>query len=193
VVNKQRWQGAGFWQLTFTTKKGGFPMKRAILLLAVFALIGFYALPSWAGPAEDTGRQWIERMAQQDPQLFSEGIVPEVGFLFYIDLMSNASKWASFLVVTNWSMDTRIEIYTSFIPTNGTPSNIVNRLNYVMPNAVAYLDQVALGFTSWGATNWFGIVGTNDITSWVSCGVLLYSSEYGLTWITADGPYTYQP
>jgi hypothetical protein len=163
-------------------------MKKAILVLAAVALIGFYAVPSWAGPAEETARQWVDR-AMQDSEISAE-INPEVNMLYYVDLMSNSAGWASFLVVTNWSLNTRIEVYTSFVPTSGTPSDIRDRLNYVDPNAVAYLNAVNLGFASYGFTNWFGIVFGNW-PSYVTCGVLLYSSEFGLTWIPADGPYSF--
>ena len=166
-------------------------MKKAILVLAVFALIGFYSVPSWAGPAEETGLQWVERAMQQNPELFPEGMVPNANYLWYVDLMSNAPNWASYLIVTNWSLNTRIQFYTTFIPTNGTPSNIINKLIYIDPNKVVYLNANNLGFTSWGSTNWFGIVYAPGAPSWVSTGVLLYSSEFGLTWVPTDGPYTY--
>jgi len=147
-------------------------------------------VPSWAGPLE-TGQQWIDRAMQQNPELFTQAMVPDANYLYYIDLMSNAPNWASFLVVSNWSLNTRIEIYTSFIPSTGTPSDIVNRLNYINPNAVVYLNAVNLGFTSYGSTNWFGILAAPNAPDYVSCGILLYSSEFGLTWVPTDGPYTY--
>ena len=119
-------------------------MKKAILVLAVFALIGFYSVPSWAGPAEETGRQWVERAMQQNPELFPEGMVPNANYLWYVDLMSNATNWASFLIVTNWSLNTRIEFDTIFAPTGGTPSDVKSRINYIDPNQVRYLTDFDL-------------------------------------------------
>ena len=161
-------------------------MKKAVLVMLVVAFIGFSVVAAWAGPAEDTGRKWVER-AFASPNISAKGINPEVVALYYVDLMSNSGSWQSFLVVTNWDLDTRIRIVTSFIPTDGTPSDIITREHYISPNAVLYLDQYGMGFGS-RKTNWFGIV-VADTTDYWTCGVLLYSSEYGLAWIPADGPY----
>jgi hypothetical protein len=163
-------------------------MKRAILVLVAIAFIGFCMVPdSWAGPAEETGRQLVEQAMLDYPGFFV-GVNPEVVAWYYLDLMSNFGGWQSFLVITNWDLERRIRILTRFIPTDGTPSDIVSAEHYIGPNAVAYLTSRDLGFSAWGQTNWFGYAIADTATYW-GCGVLLYHSEYGLTWIKGDGPY----
>jgi len=166
-------------------------MKKAIVVLVAVAFIGLSAAAAWAGPAEETLSQWAEQMQAQDPGLFPEGIVPQVNLGYYYDLMSNAPNWASFLVVTNWSLNTRIQFNTAFVPTSGTPVDIKNRTHFIDPNEVIYLDQYALGFNTFGQTNWFGIGVALSPPSWVSSGILLYSADFGLTWVPADGPYQF--
>jgi len=161
------------------------------VVMAVVALVGFSVVAAWAGPAEETLAKWADELMYQNPDLLPEGITPEVNMGYYFDLMSNSPGWDSFLVVTNWSLNTRIQFITGFVPTGGTPSNIVYREHYVDPNQVKYLNKVSLGFTSFGTTNWFGIGIAIDPPDYISCGVLLYASEYGLTWIPGDGPYSF--
>lgn len=167
-------------------------MKKAILVLVVVALFGFSTVPAtWAGPAE-TGREWIEWAMQESPGIFAE-MNPEVVAFYYIDLMSNAldayGGWQSFLVITNWDLSTRIRVVTSFVPTGGTPSDIVTTEHYINPNDIVYLTSRDLGFNTFGQpTNWYGIA-IADTLDWWSLGVLLYHSEYGLTYIRGDGPY----
>lgn len=153
-------------------------------LIVIFCC--FIISPAWAGDSEETGRQWVER-ALEDGR-FAEA-VPQAGLLYYVDLMSNASDpvsggWQSFLVVTNWDLSVRIRVITSFIPADGNPSNIQNRQHFVNPNDIVYLDANQMGFNSYGKSNWYGLV-FNDTNNFFSCGVLLYHSEYGMTWIPA--------
>jgi hypothetical protein len=171
--------------------EGESQMKKAVLVMLVVAFIGFSVEAAWAGPAEETLRQWAEQMQAQGPEFFPEGIIPQVNMGYYYDLLSNAPGWASFLVVTNWSLNTRIQFNTAFVPTTGTPANITQRTHFIDPNEVAYLDQYALGFNSFGTTNWFGIGVALSPPSWVSSGILLYSADFGLTWVPADGPYSF--
>lgn len=171
-------------------------MKKVILTFIVLGLIGLLAAPAWAAGPEETGRERVEaviaQMEAQGDQRFAD-FVPLDGYLYYIDLMSNAgggtgSGWMSFLVIGNWSFSVRIQLGTSFIPTGGTPADIVNRTFFIDPNDIVYLDQYDLGFNTFGSTNWFGITftATNDF---YTAGVLLYHSDFGLTFIRGDGPW----
>ena len=166
-------------------------MKSSIKTILALALVFFAATAAWAGGPEETGKQWIDRALQEDGR--SAEAVPQAGFLYYVDLMSNASDpvsggWQSFLVITNWDLSVRIRVITSFIPTGGTPSDIVNREHYINPNDIVYLDANNMGFNSYGKSNWYGLV-FNDTNNFYTCGVLIYHSEYGLSWIPAVGPY----
>jgi len=171
-------------------------MKKVILTFIVLGLIGLVAVPAWAGGPEETARERVEALAAQmqaDGDIRAADIVPEAGYLYYIDLMSNASNpssggWTSFLVVGNWSFDVRIHLWTSFIPTGGDPTDIVTKEHFVSPNDIAYFDQFALGFSAFGATNWFGIV-FSDTNIFYTANVLLYHTEFGLTWIPGDGAW----
>jgi len=164
-------------------------MKKVLLAIMAVALIGLLAAPAWAGGPEETGREWIERSVEKG---IGPEAMPEVGFLYYIDLMSNASdyygNWVSILVVSNWSLSVRIRVFTSFIPTGGTPNDIVDRDFYINANDIAYLTAGDLGFNTFGPTNWFGLV-FDTTNNWFSAGVLLFHSEYGLTWIRGDGAW----
>jgi len=160
-------------------------MKKALFAIMAVALIGMLAAPAWAGGPEETGRAWIERSVEsgRGPEA-----MPEAGYLYYIDLISNAPSWTSYLVVANWSLLTRIRVFTSFVPDTGTPDDIKDASFWIEPNGIKYLGATDLGFTTYGNTNWFGVI-FNANNNWFMAGVLLYHSEYGLTWIDADGPY----
>ena len=171
-------------------------MKKVVMTFMVVALIGLMAATAMAGGAADTARERIKAAAEMEAQGEDRfvNMVPEAGYLYYIDLMSNAVQitsggWISFLVVTNWDFNTRIRTITSFAPTGGTPSDIVNAEHYINPNDVVYLDENDLGFRQYGATNWFGII-FSDTNNFFSCGVLLYHTEFGMTWIPAVGPFS---
>ncbi|MBW2624485.1 MAG: hypothetical protein JRD68_16370 [Deltaproteobacteria bacterium] len=164
-------------------------MKKVLFAIMAVAFIGMLAAPAWAGGPEETGRAWIERSVEsgRGPEA-----VPEVGWLYYIDLMSNTSdaygNWVSILVAGNWSLSVRIHVFTSFIPTGGTPNDIVNANFYINANDIAYLTSSDLGFNTYGQTNWFGLL-WSDSNIFFTAGVLLFHSEYGLTWIPGVGPY----
>ena len=165
-------------------------MKRMFYLLVAVAFVSFLALPAWAGGPEETGRDWVNR-SMENMGIAPEA-VPEAGYLWYVDLMSNAGDsfggWTSFLVLTNWDLSTRIQVFTDFIPTGGTPNDIKRRNFYINPNDIAYLGPSQLGFNTFGNTNWYGIV-YSATNHFYTVGVLLYHTEFGLTWIRADGPY----
>ena len=166
-------------------------MKGSIKTYLALVFCFFAVSSAWAGGPEDTGRQWVERALQSEGK--SAEAVPQAGYLYYVDLMSNFSDpvnggWQSLLVVTNWDLSVRIRVVTQFIPTGGTPSDIVTRDHYINPNDIAYLDPNQLGFNTYGKSNWYGLV-YNDTNIFFTCGVLLYHSEFGLTWISSTGPY----
>ncbi len=165
-------------------------MKKTLLLITALVLIGLFAVPVWAGGPGDTAREWVERSL--DSRGLAPEAVPEAGYLYYIDLMSTGidvnGQWVSFLVVSNWSLNTRIHVFTDFIPTNGTPNDIESRDFYINPNDVVYLTANNLGFNNFPNTNWFGVI-FSDTNIFYSAGVLLFHSEYGLTWIKGDGPW----
>lgn len=166
-------------------KKGGTIMKKVLFVIMAVALIGLLAAPAWAGGPEETAREWVQRSVEMDR---GPAAMPEAGYLYYIDLMSNAPEWTSFLVVANWSLIVRIQVFTEFIPAYGTPSDIRARNFWLNPNEIKYLNVHDLGFTTYGNTNWFGVL-FSATNNWFMSGVLLFHSEYGLTWINADGPY----
>ena len=164
-------------------------MRKVLFIISAVTLIGLLAAPAWAGGPEETAREWVQRSV--DSGIGPEAM-PEAGYLYYIDLMSNAvsssGNWVSFLVVGNWSLSTRINVFTSFIPTGGTPADIRNREFFINPNDIVYLTAVDLGFNTFGNTNWFGIIFSNT-NIFYTAGVLLFHTEYGLTWIRGDGPW----
>jgi hypothetical protein len=170
-------------------KKGETIMKKVLFVIMAVTIMGLLAAPAWAGGPEETGREWIQRSIDADR---GPEVMPEAGYLYYIDLMSNATDatggWLSFLVVGNWSLNTRIHVWTQFIPSGGTPSDIRNRDFFINPNDVLYLTAFDLGFASYGNTNWFGLIYSNT-NIFYTAGVLLYHSEYGLTWIAGDGAW----
>ncbi len=156
------------------------------ILAVVFCFVAVSS--AWAGGPAETMRDWAARAAEQSGDRSAEA-VPQAGYGYYVDLMSNSSDpvnggWVSFLVVTNWDLSVRIRVITQFIPTGGTPADIITRQHYVNPNDIAYLDANTLGFNSYGKSNWYGLV-YNDTDNFFTCGVLLYHTEFGLTWIPA--------
>ena len=166
-------------------------MKKTLIVILAVVFIGMMAAPSFAGGPADTGKQWIQKAVDKGlgPQA-----VPEAGYMYYVDLMSNAidqlgNQWGSFLVVINWDQNVRIHVFTGFIPAGGTPNDYTVRDFYINAQDVAVLTPFDLGFLDFGNTNWYGMV-WNDVNVFFSCGVLLYHTEYGLTWMTPWGPYS---
>jgi len=170
-------------------------MKTKLKTIMIILLVSLFAMPVWAGGAVETARErvaWAAEMGGLDP----ETAVPEAGLLYFVDLMSNfvessSNQWISYLVLGNWSLNTRIEINTAFIPTGGTPNDIVARRTFINPNDIVYLGASQLGFNSFRpgiGSNWFVNV-WNTTNTYFSAGVLLFNTEYGLTYIPSDGPY----
>ena len=166
-------------------------MKKTMKTILAVAFCFLAVSSAWAGGPEETGRQWVQRSLELEGR--GAEAVPEAGMLYYVDLMSNFSDvvnggWVSFLVLTNWDTAYRIHVFTQFIPTGGDPNDIVGRNFYINPNEIVYLNSSQLGFESFGKSNWYGLV-YNDSDHYFSCGVLLYHTEFGLTWIRSDGPW----
>lgn len=170
-------------------------MKKAIVVLAAIALLGFSSVPALcAEPAAETGEKSIDWPVQETPGVFAEQ-EPVLSW-YYIDLMSNADVgiggWQSFLVVTNWDKQAEITVRTEFSPIGRKPGDdivTITREHTIIPYDVKYLNANALGFTGYGQpTNWYGTAMAYT-RNWWSVGVLLYHSEYGLAWIRAGGPF----
>ena len=165
-------------------------MKKVLFVIMAVALIGLLAAPAWAGsPQETTAKERVQAFVDMG---IGPEAMPEVGLLYFIDLMSNAvstsGNWVSFLVVGNWSLTTRIEVFTAFIPTGGTPADIKVARFFINPNDIIYLTAFDLGFNEFGNSNWFGNI-WSDTNIYFSVGVLLFHTEFGLTWIPGDGPW----
>jgi len=163
-------------------------MKKVLMVLLAVALISALVVPVCSADPRSCAEKWIERAI--DNGKISAEAVPEVWQIYYVDLMSNASAqgWFSFLVIVNWDVSSRIQIQTQFIPTGGDPFDMQQADFFIDPNETAVMSGNQLGFNNFGQANWFGIV-WGDVVDWWTVGVLLYNSEYGMTWIPADGPY----
>ena len=159
--------------------------EKVLIILLAALMISVTAAPAMAGGPSETARALIQSAVDKGlgPQA-----VPESGLLYCIDLMSNSLNWKSYLVVINWDPNVRIHLWTYFLPAGGTPNDVQIKDFYINAQDIEYFDPNDLGFNDFGPTNWYGIV-WNDTDAFFTCGVLLYHTEFGLTWIQPWGPY----
>jgi len=163
-------------------------MKKLLMVILAVALISMLAAPVSASDPRETAQQWIDRSVENGSR--SPEAVPEVWEAYFVDFMSNVtnSGWNSYLVIVNWDILSQIHVWTEFIPTGGDPNDIQATDFWIGPNDIAVRTTNQLDFNLFGQSNWFGIL-TADVTQFWTVGVLLYNSEYGMTWIRGDGPY----